>query len=181
MQTLRFVRLSDALTLVSIVFLGLPRGLGHFVWKKVSSPIYIPRAWKKCKSRRSCSLDADFAVLKLKHLHGQKYLTPKASRDRVRSTIKFNAYPGIKRGALWHSSCAVETHSKGKLLISRCFVSKGSSGAGVYESLGFGEYAVTGVVSAILKFPRGHTLAVTNKLTSARVKKICRWVERKDC
>ncbi|XP_028396030.1 serine protease 23-like [Dendronephthya gigantea] len=161
--------------------IGLPRASGHFAWKKVSSQVYIPRAWRRCKYRKSCSLDTDFAVLKMRHLHGQKYLTPKASRDRVSSTIKFNAYPGLKGGELWHSSCAVETHSKGKLLISRCFVSKGSSGAGVYESLGFGEYAVTGVVSAILKFPRRGKFAITNKLTPAKVKKICRWVGRKDC
>ena len=85
---------------------------------------------------------------------------------------------------MWHSSCSVEKVHQKKLLLSRCIVSKGSSGSGVYKSLGFGEYAVTGVVSAKVTIRKGRlsfSYAITNKLTAAKVKKICRWAERKDC
>lgn len=170
-----------------LVFLGLPRGVGKFSWKKVSQ-IHISKAWKKSKGsrRNKGSLDADYAVLKLKHSHGQKYFKPQASKDRLKSTIKFNGYPRNKVGALWHSSCLVEKVAHyGRLFLSRCSVSKGSSGSGIYESLGFGEYAVTGVVSAIVTVGRNgkytYSYTITNKLTAAKVKRICRWAGRNNC
>ena len=171
---------------ISKLRVGLPRGVGKFSWKKVSN-INISKAWRKSKGSRKNknALDADYAVLTLKHSHGLKYIKPQASRDRLRSTIKFNGYPADKGGSLWHSSCTVERlgHNE-KLLLSRCAASRGTSGSGVYESLGYGKYAVTGVVSARVNIKsngRLHSFAITNKLTAAKVKRICRWAGRNDC
>lgn len=131
------------------------------------------------------SLDADYAVLKLKHPHKQKYFKLKESNDRVGSIIKFNGYPANKGGIMWHSACPVEKEEHhGKVLLSRCSASSGSSGSGVYESSGFGDYFVTGVVSASIKFQYGkrwHFYVITNKLTASKIKRICRWAGLNDC
>lgn len=96
----------------------------------------------------------------------------------------FNGFPAAKKGALWHSSCPVEKLITQSLFLSRCLASPGTSGAGLYEPLGFGKYAVTGVVSATIKVRNGkhtYTSIITNKLTQAKVRKICRWAGRNDC
>ena len=164
----------------------MPKGDGQFAWRKITD-IKISKSWKKSKgsNKDKNSLDADYAVLKLKHPHKLKYFKLKESNDGVGSTIKFNGYPVNKGGIMWHSSCPVEKEKHhGKILLSRCSASTGSSGSGVYQSSGFGEYFVTGVVSASIKFQNGkllHSYIITNKLTGPKIKRICRWAGIKNC
>ena len=136
------------------------------------------------------SLDADYAVLKLKHPHKLKYFKPKVSKDRVGSTVKFNGYPANKRGIMWHSACPVEEEQyHRKILFGRCSASEGSSGSGVYESSDSGEHFVTGVVCAtvIARCRRPshsyatHSYAIINKLTPPKIRRICRWAGIKNC
>jgi V8-like Glu-specific endopeptidase len=166
---------------------GLPNEDGTFSWKRISN-IHISKAWKKGRSRNR-NVDSDYAVLVLKHSHSLKYMKPQASKDRVESTLSFNGYPSDQGGRLWHSSCPVKRIGPNGIFLIRCAGSKGTSGSGVYKSLGYGKYAVTGIVSARVKIAKKgngrhhtvHTFTIINNLTAAKVKRICRWAERDDC
>lgn len=163
---------------------GFLRRNGRFRWIRVTK-VEVSDEWKKSLGKpKSAAVEADFAVLRLKHTHGHSYFTPQRTSLSLGSVIMFNGFPNAMGGnTMWHSSCRV-IQVLGSLLVSKCQAPGGSSGSGVYVTRILGGYAVAGLVSARMTVQaKGRRLyiLVINKFTPAKVKLICHWIRPNSC
>lgn len=148
--------------------------------------MHAPEIWKRYEKAHIPKhyVDQDYAVLELKNPVYSTYLTPQKSRGRVGLGIQYNGYPSRSHGRMWHSSCRINKVPNKYTFLSICGASFGTSGSGIYHSIGAQKYAVTAVVSANVIIKKGrhfHSFVVINKLTRHKVHKICRWAKRQDC
>ena len=159
---------------------GVLQSNQRFTWYRVRQ-VSLPRAWY---STTPMNPEVDYAILSLKRPHGRSYLPIKAFS--IKKLLPFNSmhfacFPNDKQeNSMWYSSCPVgwqpNSTSYRTVIMNTCDAAGGCSGAGVYviNPRNQNRYIV-GVLSGTVN---SRAKNVITRLTSKKVKEICRWIGR---
>lgn len=159
---------------------GVLQSNQRFTWYRVRQ-VSLPRAWY---GTTPMNPEIDYAILTLKRPHGRQYLRIKAFS--MKNLQQFNAmhfacFPNDKReNSMWYSSCPVgwqpNSTTYRTVIMNTCDAAGGCSGAGVYvlNNRNQNRYVI-GVLSGTVNSKAKN---VMTRLTSKKVKEICRWIGR---
>jgi len=141
--------------------------------------VFLPRALYQA---RRVNPEYDYAVLTLQRPHGRPFLqiVAMSMRNLLRfTTMHFACFPNDKlENTMWYSSCPVgwqPTNTTYRTVImNKCDAAGGCSGAGVYvvDHRSDNRYVIGVLSSTVNKKPKN----VVTRLTSKKVKEICRWI-----
>ena len=141
--------------------------------------VFLPSALVQA---RRVNPEYDYAVLTLQRPHGRPFLQILAMsmKNLLRfSTMHFACFPNDKlENTMWYSSCPVgwqpDSSSYRTVIMNKCDAAGGCSGAGVYvwDRSSNNRYIIGVLSSTVNKKPKN----VVTRLTSKKVKEICRWI-----
>lgn len=173
------------LTDIANLKVGFLRRNKKLRWVGVNN-VKFPQNWRV----KSNPPSSDYAVITLHRAQKRPFLRLGVIKGRHRYKLHFSSFPGDKKSnSLWYSHC--ESAVVSNLLICRCDASSGSSGAGTYVRTHLLETGKDRVIVGILSGSGRVRLAdgqrklfnLVTKLTSLKVRQICRWigVESTEC
>jgi len=141
--------------------------------------VFLPRALYRA---RRVNPEYDYAVLTLQRPHGRPFLqiVAMSMKSLLRfSTMHFACFPNDKpENTMWYSSCPVgwqpNSTAYRTVIMNKCDAAGGCSGAGVYvvDRRSDNRYVIGVLSSTVNKKPKN----VVTRLTSTKVKEICRWI-----
>lgn len=166
------------LTDIANLKVGFLRRNKKLRWVGVNN-VKFPQNWRV----KSNPPSSDYAVITLHRAQKRPFLRLGVIKGRHRYKLHFSSFPGDKKSnSLWYSHC--ESAVMSNLLICRCDASSGSSGAGTYVRTHLLEKGKDRVIVGILSGSGRVRLAdgqrklfnLVTKLTTLKVRQICRWI-----
>lgn len=166
------------LTDIANLKVGFLRRNKKLRWVGVNN-VKFPQNWRV----KSNPPSFDYAVITLHRAQKRPFLRLGVIKGRHRYKLHFSSFPGDKKSnSLWYSHC--ESAVVSNLLICRCDAFSGSSGAGTYVRTHLLEKGKDRVIVGILSGSGRVRLAdgqrklfnLVTKLTTLKVRQICRWI-----
>lgn len=158
--------------------IGILQRNQRFTWYPVQD-VFLPRALYQA---RRMNPEYDYAVLTLQRPHGRPFLQIVAMSMKTLfrfRTMHFACFPNDKlENTMWYSSCPVgwqpNSTAYRTVIMNKCDAAGGCSGAGVYvvNHSSDNRYVIGVLSSTVNKKPKN----VVTRLTSKKVKEICRWI-----
>lgn len=164
---------------INSIRVGLPKHNGKMRWTRVKY-IKVPQGWTTAKD-----VGYDYAVIKLVHRHRRKVLDAGSivqSRGRINTHFLGFHQDKSPPNSVWYSFCAAKPLDH--VIVNRCDVMPGSSGAGLYVLSGTGSKItryIVGVLSGsgTVRFRSGKAkrFNIATKLTRLKTAHICSWAK----